>query len=361
LVLQDKLVSVLTPVYNGALYLDECIQSVLRQTYYNIEFVIVDNCSTDESFDIAKAAAESDSRINVVRSVEHVGPIQNWNRALGHVSKRADYIKFVHADDWLFDTCIERMVDVAEQDERIGLVSAYRLEEDCVSLDRLPSAATHRPGVDTFTMDGRSVARAILMENASVLGSPTSVLLRTRTMGPLEHFYSADFLHADKESALRILQHSDFGFIKQVLTYTRRHNESVTSLTNSLDTRRQENLLLLKKYGDTFLSDADFQRTWSRELNRYYRFLARNIGTGKGPRFWESHAANLVQAGSPLKRGRLWRAFVRRWLNPLNAMREMRRHTGQREAVKNEGVHGFLDLSRNSAPTSSPERKTRGA
>ena len=136
--LQDKLVSVLTPVYNGALYLDECIQSVVRQTYDNFEFVIVDNCSTDNSYEIAAAAASADERIRVVRNSEHVGLIPNWNRTLTHVNERASYVKFVHADDWLFDTCIERMVDLAEQDEGIGLVSAYRLEEDRVSLDRLP-------------------------------------------------------------------------------------------------------------------------------------------------------------------------------------------------------------------------------
>lgn len=364
--LQDKLVSVLTPVYNGALYLDECIQSVLRQTYDNFEFVIVDNCSTDDSYEIAAAAASADKRIRVVRNTEHLGLIPNWNRTLTHVNGRAAYVKFVHADDWLFDTCIERMVGVAEQDERIGLVSAYRLEEDRVSLDRLPRETPRKPGSDTFKMDGREVARAILMENASVLGSPSSVLLRVSAMGSLDNFYATEFLHADKESAFRMLQSSDFGFVKQVLTFTRRHNESVTSLTNSLDTRRQENLLLLRRYGGSFLTNDDFQRTWGRELGRYYRFLARNLGTGKGTQFWESHAENLRRAGSALDRGRLYRAWARRWMNPAKALREMGRGSTQRSSATDERVHGFLDSTRNNPSASSSsangdERKARGA
>jgi len=358
---QDKLVSVVTPVYNGALYLDECIQSVVRQTFRNFEFIIVDNCSTDESFEMAKSAAAGDQRIKAIRSDDHVGPIQNWNRALGYVSDRASYIKFVHADDWLFDTCIERMVGLAEQNERIGLVSAYRLEEDRVSLDRLPTETSHSPGVDTFTMDGRAVARAILIGNVSVLGSPTSVLLRTRNMGQMDQFFSTEFLHADKEADLRILQGADFGFVKQVLTYTRRHNESVTSLTNSLDTRRQENLLLLRKYGKGFLSDEDYQLAWDRELGRYYRFLARNIGIGKGVRFWESHLQNLSRAGSPLNRARLYRAFVRRWLNPLNACREIRRESLRRKSVNEGHVHGFLNANRKNTAAASSDQKVRGA
>jgi glycosyltransferase involved in cell wall biosynthesis len=356
MVSQDKLVSVLTPVYNGALYLEECIQSVLRQTYNNFEFIIVDNCSSDDSFDIASEAADGDKRISVIRSHDHVGPIQNWNRSLGYVSDQAEYVKFVHADDWLFATCIERMVALAEENDRVALVSAYRLEEDRVSLDRLPHQIPSEPGSDWFTMNGRAIARSILMEGTSVLGSPTAVLLRTRLMGNLDRYFSTEYLHADKEAALRMFQDSDFGFIRQVLTYTRRHNESVTSLTNTIDTRRQENLLFLRKYGHIYLSDDEYERAWSRELAGYYRFLARNFATGKGRQFWESHEQNLDKAGSPLDRSRLYRAVARRWLNPASAFREMRQQSSQAAGSANGQVHGFLDLSRNEAAAKEPQQ-----
>lgn len=344
--MQDNLVSVLTPVYNGALYLEECIRSVLRQTYGNFQYVIVDNCSTDESFEIATAAAAGDGRISVVRNDDHVGPIQNWNRALGQVSQQAKYIKFVHADDWLFDTCIEKMVNLAEENNRVGLVSAYRLEEDQVSLDHLPTAAPSLPGTDAFVMDGREVARSILLEHASVLGSPTAVLYRTSAIGKPEHFFATKYLHSDKEAALRLLENSDFGFIRQILTFTRRHNESVTSLTNTLDTRRQENLLFLKSFGQRYLSDDEFQFAWEKELRRYYRFLARKVGTAQGNDFWNSHKQNLAKAGSTLDRARLIRIYLRRWMNPARAVRELRQELSRSDDPGANNVHGFLDLSR---------------
>ena len=257
--LQTSLVSVITPVYNGAAYLDECISSVLAQTYENFEFIILDNQSTDETVAIAERAAESDSRIKVVRCDEHVGIIANWNRSLQAISPDSKYIKFVHADDWLFVDCLARMVDLADANENVGLVSAYRLEEDRVSLDYLPPDAPCVPGSDTFVMEGKHVARAALQKKASVFGSPTSVLIRSDLLSDAAPFFSDEFLHADKDACLRVLQESDFGFIRQVLTYTRRHNESVTSLTNSLDTRRQENLLILKKHGQALLSDAELE------------------------------------------------------------------------------------------------------
>lgn len=332
----SSLVTVVTPVYNGEAYLHDCIQSVLNQTYRNIHYVIVDNCSTDRSFEIAEEAAARDSRVTVVQSDDHVGVIQNWNRSLGAVDDQSKYIKFVHADDWLFPACITRMVEVAEANEKVALVSAYRLEENRVTLDHLPSQAPLDAGVDTFTMNGRSVARAILLERASVLGSPSSILMRSEALGDLTKLYDTSFLHADKDAALRIFKDHDFGFVRQVLVFTRRHNESVTSLNVTLDTRRQENLMLLRNYGSEFLIDEELRWAWKRELRDYYNFLAANVATGQGGLFWDSHARNLGRAGEALSRLRLTGAFLRRWLNPGIALKELLR---KRLGVSDRG-HG---------------------
>jgi len=343
---RKPLVSVITPVYNGAEYLLDCIQSVRAQSFENFEYFIVDNCSTDESFHIAEKVAASDSRIKAIRSEKHVGPIQNWNRSLQSVSPNSSYIKFVHADDWIFPECLTRMVEVAESDENVGLVSAYRLEEDRVSLDQLPADAPLVPGAGSFTMNGQHVARAILRDKVSVLGSPTSVMFRSKMLPSDGQFFSEEFLHADKDACLRILLEHDFGFIRQVLTFTRRHNESVTSLTNSLDTRRQDNFLLLKKYGPTLQSEADYQSTVSIELRAYYDFLARRFGTGCDSAFWKSHREILHNAGHPLSRMRLIVAVLRRWMNPAAALRDYIRDTSHRDKKIDVKAMQFLAASR---------------
>ena len=61
----QPLVSVVTPVFNGGKFLGECIDSVLAQTYTNWEYVIVDNCSTDATLEIAQRYAAADPRIRV--------------------------------------------------------------------------------------------------------------------------------------------------------------------------------------------------------------------------------------------------------------------------------------------------------
>src|SRR5690349_12438950 len=110
----QPLVSVLTPVYNGAAYLVECIESVLRQTYQNYEYIIVNNCSTDGTLEIAEKYAAADGRIRVHTNNKFVGVIDNHNIAFSQMSPSARYCKLVSADDAIFPRCIEQMVLLAE-------------------------------------------------------------------------------------------------------------------------------------------------------------------------------------------------------------------------------------------------------
>ncbi|MBV9171190.1 MAG: glycosyltransferase, partial [Chloroflexi bacterium] len=89
------LVSVVTPVYNGAEHLAECIESVLRQTYPNWEYVIVDNASSDGSADVAEHYSARDSRIRVIRAREFVDVHRSHNRALRASDARSRYCKVI--------------------------------------------------------------------------------------------------------------------------------------------------------------------------------------------------------------------------------------------------------------------------
>src|SRR5690242_9640140 len=92
------LVSVVTPFYNTAAYLSECIESVLNQTYPNFEYILADNRSTDGSFGIAESYARLDQRIRLIRYPEFVAQLPNYNRALREISKTSQYCKIVQAD-----------------------------------------------------------------------------------------------------------------------------------------------------------------------------------------------------------------------------------------------------------------------
>jgi len=93
-------VSVVTPFYNTREYLTECIESVLRQTWVNWEYVLVDNCSTDGSSAIAESyASRFPGKIRVIRTSSFLSQVQNYNFALSCISRQSKYCKMVQADD----------------------------------------------------------------------------------------------------------------------------------------------------------------------------------------------------------------------------------------------------------------------
>lgn len=117
--MHNPLVSVLIPTYNRQDFILECINSALNQSYKNIEIIISDNCSTDQTLDICKAAGQKDSRIKVVSTGTNVGPVANWLNCFNNSS--GQYIKLLFSDDLLAKDCIERMVP-AIQDPEVGFV-----------------------------------------------------------------------------------------------------------------------------------------------------------------------------------------------------------------------------------------------
>ena len=119
----EPFVSVVTPVYNCGPYIAECIESVLNQTYRNFEYLIVNNCSTDNTQEIANSYAQKDSRIRVSNNTEFVGVIANHNNAFNQMSHESKYCKVVSADDWLFAECVGKMVELAEAHPTVGIVA----------------------------------------------------------------------------------------------------------------------------------------------------------------------------------------------------------------------------------------------
>ena len=123
----EPLVSVVTPFYNTEDFLAECIESVLRQSYRNFEYILSNNHSSDRSPQIAEEYARRDPRIRLIDHTEFLDQIGNYNRALRDISSSSKYLKIVQADDWLYPECLEKMVPVAEAHPSVSIVSAYCL------------------------------------------------------------------------------------------------------------------------------------------------------------------------------------------------------------------------------------------
>lgn len=100
MLMSDEKVSIITPLYNSSEFLKETVESVLKQNYQNWEMIIVDDCSTDNSLQIAQQYAAQDKRIQAHRLPENSGAAVARNKAIELASGR--FIAFLDADDiWL--------------------------------------------------------------------------------------------------------------------------------------------------------------------------------------------------------------------------------------------------------------------
>jgi glycosyltransferase involved in cell wall biosynthesis len=104
----NPLVSILIPVYNRENMIATALSSAMAQTYPNIEIVVVDNCSTDRTYEVVQEYARRDQRIRCFRNDENLGPVRNWKRCLEY--SRGEYVKILFSDDWLEPDAVERLL-----------------------------------------------------------------------------------------------------------------------------------------------------------------------------------------------------------------------------------------------------------
>lgn len=304
----QAVVSVITPVYNGGSYLSECIESVLAQTYQNWDYTIVNNCSTDGSGEVARRYAAKDSRIRVYDNQQFLEVVANHNAALRQISPTCKYCKLVFADDWLFPECLERMVALAEAHPSVGIVSSYGLRDSTVMWTGLPYPSTVVPG--------RDACRRRLHGGPYVFGTGTSHMLRADMVRSRDPFYNESNLHCDSEVCFQILQTCDFGFIHQILHYTRAPRaESYTTVAHKLRTLEAMTLYELITYGPVFLTPEEFRSGLKKKLAEYYSFLAQSVLDGG--KSWDFHKNKLTEFGLTLDRGRLAKAVLLKGLNAV--------------------------------------------
>lgn len=303
----SPLVSVVTPFYNTREYLSECIESVLRQTYGNWEYTLVDNCSNDGSSEIAAGyASRFPEKIRVIRTPSFLSQVQNYNFALSSISPLSKYCKMVQADDWIFPACIQSMVEVAEAHPTIGIVSAYELEGDELRLDGLPY-----PSPET---SGRDICRLYFLKHTYLFGTPTSLLMRSDVVRSRNRFYDERFApFEDGHACFDVLKNWNFGFVHQVLTYTRRQEGSIIAPLRSLGVVPFLHLSMLVAHGRDYLSDAEYADCLEKAERQYFVWLARLSFPPRARmrELWKLHKKGLASANYDLNWTRLIRWFPR--------------------------------------------------
>jgi glycosyltransferase involved in cell wall biosynthesis len=247
-------VTVGLPVYNGARYLPSALEALAAQTYADLEIVISDNCSTDETEEICRDFAARDERIRYIRRTENRGAAWNFNSVVTESS--SPYFKWAAADDVLAPDCVERCVEVLEAtDERVVLVYPQtKLIDESGEV-----IGDWRDGVDLRQASAHERLRS-LVENL-ILGHPMFGVVRR---GALERTHlNGSFPSSDYVLLAELALLGEIRQLDEPLFYRRVHAESSRAANASPDQLAQ-----------WFGADSATRREYTRLFVEHVRAIA---------------------------------------------------------------------------------------
>jgi len=209
-------VSVCVPTYNRSRVLQDCLESILRQSFLDYELVIVDDCSTDDTPEVVHEF--KDSRIRYFRNNENVGQMRNLNRCLDVAT--GEFICMFHDDDVYDPLILEKHLSVFSRHERVGLThtAVWLLTEAGLirKLHRVSNSDYVRPGLKAF-LDYLRISHDIVFSTAMV---------RRRCYEDVGRFDPRYLMCADFDMWLRIALSFDIAYIADPLVGYRIHQGS---------------------------------------------------------------------------------------------------------------------------------------
>lgn len=252
------LVSICIPTYNGALFLQESLQSVLDQTYQNIEVVISDDASTDGTLELLENFKE---QVTCPITIHHHTPSgigANWNNCVRN--SKGTYIKFLFQDDILLANCIERMVQVALIQENVGLVYCKReiiynkdnkYDARWVSNFKSLHDKWHTLQVNEGVLPGKDYLKDkfLLDSPRNKIGEPPAVLLHRDCFEKAGYFNTILDQALDIEYWYRLMPFFNIGFVDEVLIKFRLHEAQASQKNKKRKTKDARLLpkIILKK------------------------------------------------------------------------------------------------------------------
>lgn len=211
-------VSVIVPIYKVEPYLNRCVQSIVGQTYKNLEIILVDDGSPDDCPAMCDAWAKKDSRIRVIH--QRNGGFSAARNA-GLDAATGTYIQFVDSDDWIEPNMVEALVIYAQQTHADIVRCGYYEEDGLQHLAFCSTAQTHCPDQNTLIVD--------LMNDGLMSGALWNKLYRHSALGEtrFRNGYSEDILF----NYLLLAKEPKVVYVSEAYYHYRVNNGSVTNST----------------------------------------------------------------------------------------------------------------------------------
>lgn len=251
-------VSVLMPVYNGAQYLQEAIDSILAQTYKDFEFIIVDDGSIDKSATIIAKNAAKDSRIVSLRNEKNSGICVTLNKGLG--AAKGEYIIRMDCDDISLPERIERQVAFMDERMDVGVAGC--------NVDMFHSEHAENHKVYTFDIDSYACRAGLLF--ATCVAHPAVIIRKSVLV--MHGIQYNDYFRGMEDYYLwwQISKYAQITNVPELLLRYRLHAKQVTQTQVNEDFIRRQREFLTQRVADMGVSLS------TNEINVVERYLVAN-------------------------------------------------------------------------------------
>lgn len=228
----DQGISICIPAYNGGLFLREALDSAVAQTYGNMEVLIVDDNSTDNTLAIAQEYAARYPFVRVVENKSGEGMVANWMKCLELARYR--WIKYLFQDDTLEDNCLEVMMNLAQQTGKKIVLGARRFLLDSST----PETYKHYFRIITkpeqlfsrHLISPEEIAGAVMRYGSeNILGEPVCLLFDKTIVAEIDGFDRRLHQLVDYDFIVRAGLTYGLAFVREPLINFRVHDKSQSS------------------------------------------------------------------------------------------------------------------------------------
>lgn len=309
-------VSILIPVYNQENFIACCIESALAQTFPDIEVVVVDNASTDRTWDICQQFAAKDKRVRIFRNDSNIGPVRNW---LACVAKaRGEYVKILWSDDLIHPEFMSKTMPYLDYQD-VGFVYS---SADVFSVDKENVCAHSFLQFETGSHDKKKYIESALL-NQDVPYSPGCAIFRTADVRNnlllnVPNRVRSDFsMHAIGNDLLLFLltaqKYQKFAVVQESLAYFRMHEGSIT--TSASSGKISLHYDLAKGYfAEKYMTDKELLKKLNAEFFLHLlRFRANAFGINKLNDFYPIMNATEISWRRVLNFRRITKFILRRF------------------------------------------------
>lgn len=237
----EKMVSICIPTYNGAKFLAEAMDSAIAQTYKNLEIIVSDDASKDDTLKIIASYKEKTDIPIIIYDHKPSGIGANWNNCIKKAN--GEYIKFLFQDDILYLDCIEKMVTLFSEHTNLGLVACKRdfiIENPSeVINDWIKNYSNLQQQFEEDTaityLDKSFFKRQDFISPPlnNKIGEPPTVLFKKSTIESIGYFDESLQQILDYVFYYRLLKKYSIAIINEPLVAFRIHNSQATNVNRN--------------------------------------------------------------------------------------------------------------------------------